>query len=75
METLQHLFPLHQAHPSAVPLAPTQGPTSLPASGTSLMADHLGEAYMVVDLLDTLQIVVVSFDDESMEGFEGYLEK
>ena len=30
---------------------------------------------MVVDLPDTLEIVVVSSDDEPMEGFEGNLEE
>jgi len=39
------------------------------------MLDSLGEAHVVVDLLDTSEIMVVSFDDEPMEGFEGYLEK
>jgi len=29
---------------------------------------------MMVDLPNTLEIVVVSFEDEAMEGFEGHLE-
>ena len=29
----------------------------------------------MVDLHDTLEIVVVSFDDEPIQGFEGHLEE
>jgi len=34
------------------------------------MPDKPGEVYVVVDLRDTPEIVVLSFDDEPMEGFE-----
>ena len=64
METLQHIFLLHQAHlPPAAP-APTQGPPSQPALGTPLMPDSPGEAHVVIDLPDTPEIVVASSEDE-----------
>ena len=70
METLQHVFPLHQAHPPPTPLASAQGPLSPSVLGASQMLDSLGEAQMVVDLPDTPEIVVVT-----MEGFDGHLEE
>jgi len=39
------------------------------------MPDSPGEAHVVVDLLDTPKIVVVSSEDDAMEGFEGTLEE
>jgi len=75
VETLQHVFPLHQAHPPAALAAAAQGPPLSPAPGTPLMPDSLGEAHVVVDLPDTPEIVVVSFEDDAMEGFEGHLEE
>jgi len=70
VETLQHVFLLHQAHPLPAPLAPAQGPPSSATLGTCLMPDSLGEADVVVDLPDTLEFVVVSSDNEPMDGFE-----
>jgi len=70
METLQHVFPLHQAHPSPAPPAPAQGPPSSLAPGTPLMPDSPGEACVVVDLPDALEIVVLSSDNKLMEGCE-----
>jgi len=75
METLGHVFPLHQAHPPTAPPAPAQGPPSPPTSGTPLMPNSPGEVHVVVDLPNTLEIVVVSFEDEAMEGFEAHLEE
>jgi len=70
METLQHIFLLHQAHlPPAAP-ALTQGPPSLPTPGTPLMPDSPGEAYLVIDLPDTLAIMVVSYEDEGHQEEE-----
>ena len=37
------------------------------------MHDSPGEAHVVVDLPDALEIVIVSSDDEPMEGFKGHL--
>ena len=39
------------------------------------MPDSSGSAHAVVDLPDTPKIVVVSSQDEAMEGFEGHLEE
>jgi len=75
METFQHVFPLHQAHPLPAPPTPTQGPPSLLVPGTPQMSDSPGEAHVVVDLSDIPKIMVVSSDDEPMEGFEGHLEE
>jgi len=50
-----------------------QGSPSSPVSGTSQMPDSPGEAYVVVDLPDTSEIMVVSSDDKPMKGFEGHL--
>ena len=74
METLQYVFPLHQAHPPAALAAAAQEPPLSPAPGTPLMPDSLGEAHVVVDLPDTPEIVVVDSEDEAMKGFRGYLE-
>lgn len=70
MGTLQHVFPLHQAHPPPAPPAPAQGPLSPLVLGTPQMSDSPGEAHVVMDLPDTSEIVVLSSDDELMEGFE-----
>ena len=75
METLQHVFPLHQAHPPPVPPTPAQGPPSSHVLHTPQMPDSPGEAHVVVDLRDTSEIIVVSSDDEPMEGFESYLKE
>ena len=75
METLQHVFPLHRAHPPAVPPAPAQGRPSPPALGNPMMPDSPREAYVVVDLPYTPEIMVASFKDEAMEDFESHLEK
>ena len=72
METLQHVFPLHQIHPPPVAPtpAPAQGPPSLPAPaqkppippapGTPLMPESPGEAYVVIDIPNTPDLVVIS---------------
>ena len=39
------------------------------------MLDSPREAHVVVNLLDTPEIVEVSSEDEAMEGFEGHLEE
>ena len=75
METLQQVFPLHQAYSPLAPPAPTQGPPSPPLLGTPQMPDSLGEAYVVVDLPDTSKVAIVTYDDEPMEDFEGHLEE
>ena len=64
METLQHIFPLYQAHP--LPTAPTlaQGPPFLPALGIPLMPDIPVEAHEVIDLPNTPEIVVPNSEDE-----------
>ena len=64
VETLWHVFPLNQAHPLSVALAPAKGPPFPPAPSTPLMPDSLGEAYVVIDLPDTTEIVMVSSEDE-----------
>jgi len=61
--------------PLAVPPALARGLPSLPTPGTPLMPDNPGEAYVVVDLPGTPEIVVVSSKDEVIEDFEGHLEK
>jgi len=38
------------------------------------MPDNAGKAHVVVDLPNTLEIAIVSSEDEAMEDFEGYLE-
>ena len=67
METLQHDFPLHHAHPMSTP--------PVPAPGMPLMPNSPREAHVVVDLPNTPEIMIVSSDDEPMEGFEGHLEE
>ena len=64
METLQHIFPLYQVHPSPAAPALAQGSPSSLALGTPLMPGSPGEDHMVIDLLDTPDIVVASYDDE-----------
>ena len=64
METLQHVFLLHQVHPSPAGPALAQGPPSPPALGTPLMSDSPAEVHVVIDLRDTPEIVVVSSEDE-----------
>ena len=39
------------------------------------MLDSLREAYVVVDLPDTSEIMVISSDDEPIEGFEDHQEE
>ena len=39
------------------------------------MLDSLGEAHVVVDLLDTLEVVAVISDNKPIEGFKGHLKK
>jgi len=63
-----------QACPPPAPPAPAQGPPSALIPGTPLMPDSSSEAYVVEDLHDTPEIMVVSSKDEAMEGFEGHLE-
>ena len=75
METLQHIFPLHRTHPPLAPPAPVQGPTSPPVPGTPQMPNSPGKAHVVADLSDTPEIMVASFDDEPMQGFEGHLKE
>jgi len=87
METLQHVFPLHQVHPPPVaaalaqgppsPPAPAQGPLIPPAPDTPLMPDSPGEAYMVLDIPDTPNLVVISSSsrDEDHQGEEDDLEE
>ena len=70
METLQHVFPLHQVHPLPTAPAPMQGPPSPPTPGTPLMPDSLGEAHVVIDLPDTPEIVLVSSEDEGHQEEE-----
>jgi len=43
--------------------------------GTPQMLDSLGEAHVVVDLLDTLEVVAVISDNKPIEGFKGHLKK
>ena len=38
------------------------------------MPDNAGKAHVVVDLPDTLEIVIVSSEDEATEDFKGHLE-
>ena len=75
METLQHVFPLHQAHPLPATPVLAQGPPLPHVLGTLQMPDSPGVARVVVDLPDAPKVVVVSFDSEPMEGFEGHLEE
>jgi len=79
METLQHIFPLHQAPPSLVPPTPAQRPPSPPAPTTPQMPNSpvplgLWEAHMVMDLSDSLEVVVISIDDKPMEDLDDHLE-
>jgi len=74
METLQHVFSLHQAHPPPAAPPPVQGPPFLPAPAqgppfppvpdTPLMPDNPGEAHVVIDLPETPDLVVISSGDE-----------
>ena len=80
METLQHVFPLHQAPPPPAtlapaqgrpsPPAPAQGPRSPPAPGTPLMPNSPREAHVVIDLPDIPDLVVTSSGDEGHQGEE-----
>ena len=70
METLQHVFPLHQAHPPPAAPVPAQGPPSLPAPDTPLMPDSLREAHVVINIPDTPKIVVVSSEDKGHQEEE-----
>jgi len=75
METIQHIFPLDQAHPPLTPPGLAQEPPSLLVLSTPQMLDSSGEAHVVVDLLDTPEIVVRSSDDDPMEGLKNHLEE
>jgi len=55
--------------PPAVP-APAQRPPSPPAPSTPLMLDSHGDAHVVIDLPDTLEIVVVSYKDKGHQEEE-----
>ena len=80
METLQHVFPLYQVHPPPAapvpaqgppsPPAPAQGPPIPPAPATPLMPDSPGEAYVVIDIPSTPEVVVISSGDEDHQGDE-----
>ena len=71
MDALQHPFPLHRAYP---PPALANGPPLPLAAGTPLMPESPWEVHIVVDLPDTLEIVVLSPDDEPIKGLEDHLE-
>ena len=43
--------------------------------GTPQMPNSPEKAHVVVDLLDTSEIVVLTSDDEPMEGLENHLEE
>ena len=80
METLQHVFPLYQVHPPPAapvpaqgppsPPAPAQGPPIPPAPDTPLMPDNPGEAYVVIDIPSTPEVVVLSSGDEDHQEEE-----
>jgi len=70
METLQHVFPLHQAPPPPTAPATAQGPPFPSAPGTPLMPDSPGEAHMVIDLPNTPDLLVISSGDEGHQGEE-----
>ena len=64
METLQHVFPLHQAHPPPTAPVPVQEPPFPPAPDAPVTSKGPGEVHVVVDLPDTPEIVVISSRDE-----------
>ena len=70
METLQHVFLLHQAPPPPAAPTPAQGPPFPPTPGIPLMPDSPGEAYVVIDLPDTPEILVVSSEDKGHQEEE-----
>ena len=70
METLQYIFPLHQAHPLPALPTPAQIPPSPSPPGTPLIPDNPRKAHVLVDIPNTPVIVVVSSDDEPMGGFD-----
>ena len=59
----------------AVSPIPAQRPPSLPAPSTPLMPNSPREIHVVVDLPDTPEIVILSFEDEAMEGFKSHMEE
>ena len=75
METLQHVFPLHQAHPPSEAPALAQGPPSPPAPGAPVMPENPGEVHVVVDCPDTPKIVVINSGDGDHQDEEDDPEK
>jgi len=78
METLQDVFPLHQAHPPPAAPAPAQVPLSPPVPSTpqmhdSLVSSGLGRAQVVVNLPHSLEAVAISSDDNPIEKYEDHL--
>ena len=67
METLQHVFPLHQAHPPPVVPPPAQEPPIPPVPGTPLMPESPGEAYEVINIPDTPDLVVISSTEDHQD--------
>jgi len=51
------------------------GTTFATCTESPQMPDGPGEAHVILDLPDTLEVMVVSSDDEPMEGLEGHLEE
>ena len=80
MDTLQRVFPLHQAPPLPVPSATAQGPPSPPAPITlkipsSPVSSRSGNAHVVVHICDTPDIMVISSDSVPMEDSKEDLEE
>ena len=78
IEALQHVFPLHKSPPLLAPPTLAQGALAPPTSGTPQMPNNpvpsrSGEAHVVIDLPDSLGVVVISSDDEPIEDFEDHL--
>ena len=67
METLQHVFPLHQVHPPPVAPAPAQEPPIPPVPGAPLMLESPGEAHEVINIPDTPDLVVISSSEDHQE--------
>jgi len=55
---------------SACSPSPAQNPPSPTAPGAPMMPDSPGEVHVVIDLLDTPEIVVVSSEDEGHQEEE-----
>ena len=67
METLQHVFLLHQVHPPLIAPAPAQEPPIPLVPGTPLMPESPGEAHEVINIPDTPDLVVISSSEDHQE--------